>query len=150
MGSVGSVDSVSPHKPVKEARKLACRLCQKRKKKCNRKSPCSMCIKVRHPELSAHEIRERHFAADIFHCKQLQLKVVCQPSAPAAPRKRRQSTKDLFARLAWCEEQLRRNLECRQCLECTSSTEKSTAEIARKLSDIKSDPSITSTPATKS
>ncbi|PTB44793.1 hypothetical protein M441DRAFT_95442, partial [Trichoderma asperellum CBS 433.97] len=62
-------------------RKLACRLCQKRKKKCNRKSPCSMCIK---------------------------LKVVCQPSTPAPTRKRRQSTKDLFARLAWCEEQLRR------------------------------------------
>ncbi|KAL7916603.1 hypothetical protein GGI35DRAFT_46774 [Trichoderma velutinum] len=125
VGSVGSVNSASPHKPVKEARKLACRLCQKRKKKCNRKSPCSMCIK---------------------------LKVVCQPSAPAAPRKRRQSTKDLFARLAWCEEQLRRNLECRQCLECTSSTDKSTAEIAKRLSEIKSDPNITSksTPASAS
>ncbi|QYS92886.1 Zn(2)-C6 fungal-type domain-containing protein [Trichoderma simmonsii] len=122
MGSVGSVDSASsPHKPAKEARKLACRLCQKRKKKCNRKSPCSMCIK---------------------------LKVVCQPSAPAAPRKRRQSTKDLFARLAWCEEQLRRNLECRQCLECTSSTEKSTAEIAKRLSEIKADPNISSTTST--
>ncbi|KAL7928574.1 hypothetical protein V8C35DRAFT_317898 [Trichoderma chlorosporum] len=122
MGSAGSADLVSLLNPVKEARKLACRLCQKRKKKCNRKSPCSLCIK---------------------------LKVPCQPSAPAAPRKRRQSTKDLVSRLAWCEEQLRRNIEFRQCLECTSSTEKSTAEIAKRLSEIKSDPNITASRATK-
>ncbi|KAL6796143.1 hypothetical protein GGI42DRAFT_95339 [Trichoderma sp. SZMC 28013] len=72
MGSVGSVDSASPHKPAKEARKLACRLCQKRKKKCNRKSPCSMCIKVRHPILSAQpvKIRQRQTAADIFPLQQ--------------------------------------------------------------------------------
>ncbi|KAL7786960.1 hypothetical protein V8C37DRAFT_391328 [Trichoderma ceciliae] len=34
-----SVASVAPYNPTKEGRQLACRLCQKRKKKCNRKKP---------------------------------------------------------------------------------------------------------------
>ncbi|PON29024.1 hypothetical protein TGAM01_v202132 [Trichoderma gamsii] len=110
MSSVGPTSA--PSKVMKEGRKLACRLCQKRKKKCNRKSPCSMCIK---------------------------LKVVCQPSTPAPTRKRRQSTKDLFARLAWCEEQLRRTIDARnQCDECLPSTETSADEVAEKLSEIRS------------
>ncbi|UKZ84354.1 uncharacterized protein TrAFT101_000264 [Trichoderma asperellum] len=118
MSSVGPTSV--PSKVVNEGRKLACRLCQKRKKKCNRKSPCSMCIK---------------------------LKVVCQPSTPAPTRKRRQSTKDLFARLAWCEEQLRRTLDRNQCDECIPSIETSTEEIAEKISEIRSDSKAVSTTA---
>ncbi|PNP43701.1 hypothetical protein TGAMA5MH_04673 [Trichoderma gamsii] len=82
----------------------------------------------------------------------IKLKVVCQPSTPAPTRKRRQSTKDLFARLAWCEEQLRRTIDDRnQCDECLPSTETSTDEVAEKLSEIRSAskaPSATATAKT--
>ena len=40
-----SMSPITPQQP-KRARILACVLCQQRKKKCDRKSPCSNCIKV--------------------------------------------------------------------------------------------------------
>ncbi|RMJ18632.1 hypothetical protein BHE90_008553 [Fusarium euwallaceae] len=75
--------SNNPDQPKKAAvgkRILACVLCQQRKKKCDRKSPCSNCIK---------------------------LKAVCTPSTPAPPRKRRRPNQDLLERLARCEALLR-------------------------------------------
>ncbi|EWG49984.1 hypothetical protein FVEG_09322 [Fusarium verticillioides 7600] len=72
-----SMDS-EPKKAGK--RVLSCVLCQQRKKKCDRKSPCSNCIR---------------------------LKTVCTPSLPAPPRKRRRPNQDLLERLARCEELLR-------------------------------------------
>lgn len=63
MSSVGPTSV--PSKVVNEGRKLACRLCQKRKKKCNRKSPCSMCIKVRRPP-TLHLKDKTQQRADIF------------------------------------------------------------------------------------
>ncbi|KAM0287914.1 hypothetical protein ACHAO9_007535 [Fusarium lateritium] len=60
---------------------LACVLCQQRKKKCDRKSPCSFCVKA---------------------------KIQCIPSTPAPKRSRRKPTKELIARLELCEELLKR------------------------------------------
>ncbi|KAM0207367.1 hypothetical protein ACHAQD_012076 [Fusarium lateritium] len=60
---------------------LACVLCQQRKKKCDRKSPCSFCVKA---------------------------KIQCIPSTPAPKRSRRKPTKELIARLERCEELLKR------------------------------------------
>ncbi|KAM6524586.1 hypothetical protein FALCPG4_010196 [Fusarium falciforme] len=76
------MSSNNPDQPKKAAGKriLACVLCQQRKKKCDRKSPCSNCIK---------------------------LKAVCTPSTPAPPRKRRRPNQDLLERLARCEALLR-------------------------------------------
>ncbi|KAF5020601.1 hypothetical protein F66182_7370 [Fusarium sp. NRRL 66182] len=62
---------------------LSCVLCQQRKKKCDRKSPCSNCI------------------------RRSQLKMECVPSLPAPPRKRRRPNEELLERLARCEELLR-------------------------------------------
>ncbi|KAI1391259.1 fungal-specific transcription factor domain-containing protein [Hypoxylon trugodes] len=63
----------------KPPRVLACVLCQNRKIKCDRKSPCSNCIKANVP---------------------------CTPSTPAPARKRRRPNQDLQQRLARCEELL--------------------------------------------
>ncbi|KAI1052595.1 hypothetical protein LB507_009867 [Fusarium sp. FIESC RH6] len=60
---------------------LACVLCQQRKKKCDRKSPCSFCIKAG---------------------------IQCIPSTPAPKRTRRRPTKELLARLERCEELLKK------------------------------------------
>ncbi|KAI1139059.1 fungal-specific transcription factor domain-containing protein [Hypoxylon sp. FL0543] len=60
-------------------RVLACVLCQNRKIKCDRKTPCSNCIKAN---------------------------VACTPSTPAPARKRRRPNQDLQQRLARCEELL--------------------------------------------
>ncbi|KAF5663636.1 transcription factor [Fusarium heterosporum] len=65
----------------RQPRILACVLCQQRKKKCDRKSPCSFCIKA---------------------------KIPCIPSTPAPKRNRRKPTKELLARLERCEELLKR------------------------------------------
>lgn len=48
------MSSNNPDQPKKAAGKriLACVLCQQRKKKCDRKSPCSNCIKVKAPQQS--------------------------------------------------------------------------------------------------
>ncbi|CEI63249.1 unnamed protein product [Fusarium venenatum] len=62
-------------------RVLACVLCQQRKKKCDRKSPCSFCTKAG---------------------------IQCIPSTPAPKRSRRKPTKELLARLERCEELLKR------------------------------------------
>ncbi|KAI0398287.1 fungal-specific transcription factor domain-containing protein [Xylariaceae sp. FL0594] len=64
---------------LKVPRVLACVLCQSRKIKCDRNSPCSNCIKANVP---------------------------CTPSTPAPPRKRRRPNQDLQQRLARCEELL--------------------------------------------
>ncbi|KAI1115777.1 fungal-specific transcription factor domain-containing protein [Nemania sp. NC0429] len=64
---------------AKTPRILACVLCQSRKIKCDRHSPCSNCVKAN---------------------------VSCTPSTPAPPRKRRKPNQDLQQRLARCEELL--------------------------------------------
>ncbi|KPM35010.1 hypothetical protein AK830_g11570 [Neonectria ditissima] len=76
----GKQTSLSLRQPKKTMRVLACVLCQQRKKKCDRSSPCSNCIK---------------------------LKAVCIPSTPAPPRKRRRPNQELLERLARCEALLR-------------------------------------------
>ncbi|KAI0201089.1 fungal-specific transcription factor domain-containing protein [Astrocystis sublimbata] len=65
--------------PGKMPRVLACVLCQNRKIKCDRNSPCSNCLRANVP---------------------------CTPSTPAPPRKRRRPNQDLQQRLARCEELL--------------------------------------------
>ncbi|KAH7004098.1 hypothetical protein EDB82DRAFT_486102 [Fusarium venenatum] len=59
---------------------LSCILCQQRKKKCDKKTPCSNCTR---------------------------LNAVCTPSKPATPRKRRRPNQELLERLSRCEELLR-------------------------------------------
>ncbi|PTD11175.1 hypothetical protein HYE67_010251 [Fusarium culmorum] len=59
---------------------LSCILCQQRKKKCDKKTPCSNCTR---------------------------LGAVCTPSKPATPRKRRRPNQELLERLSRCEELLR-------------------------------------------
>ncbi|KAI1498481.1 fungal-specific transcription factor domain-containing protein [Biscogniauxia marginata] len=70
------MSSASSGKPP---RVLACVLCQNRKIRCDRNSPCSNCIKAN---------------------------VACTPSTPAPARKRRRPNQDLQQRLARCEELL--------------------------------------------
>lgn len=70
----------------KAAKDLACADCQRRKKRCDKQSPCSNCIKHNVP---------------------------CVPSSPAPPRKRRQPMKELLERLAACEERLK-HCNCHQ------------------------------------
>ncbi|KAI5461686.1 fungal-specific transcription factor domain-containing protein [Mariannaea sp. PMI_226] len=64
----------------KTSRILACVLCQHRKIKCDRNTPCSNCIKAN---------------------------VTCTPSTPAPARKRRRPNQDLQERLARCESLLK-------------------------------------------
>ncbi|KAM0549782.1 hypothetical protein ACHAPJ_009221 [Fusarium lateritium] len=64
----------------KMPRVLACVLCQHRKIKCDRNTPCSNCIKAN---------------------------VTCTPSTPAPARKRRRPNQDLQERLARCEQLLK-------------------------------------------
>ncbi|KAK7420845.1 hypothetical protein QQZ08_010246 [Neonectria magnoliae] len=64
----------------KGSRVLACVLCQHRKIKCDRNTPCSNCIKAN---------------------------VTCTPSTPAPARKRRRPNQDLQERLARCEHLLK-------------------------------------------
>ncbi|KEY68898.1 hypothetical protein S7711_03829 [Stachybotrys chartarum IBT 7711] len=70
--------------PTKESsphhKTLACVVCQQRKKKCDRQTPCSVCTKLNTP---------------------------CIPSIPAPPRKRRHPTKEILDRLERCEALLR-------------------------------------------
>ncbi|KAG6246577.1 hypothetical protein E4U23_004528 [Claviceps purpurea] len=66
--------------PHRHSRILACVLCQHRKIKCDRNSPCSNCIKAN---------------------------VTCIASTPAPARKRRRPNQDLQERLARCEELLK-------------------------------------------
>ncbi|KAK0390578.1 hypothetical protein NLU13_0082 [Sarocladium strictum] len=72
--------------PRKAAKDLACADCQRRKKRCDKQSPCSNCVKHNVP---------------------------CIPSSPAPPRKRRQPMKELLERLAACEERLK-HCNCHQ------------------------------------
>ncbi|KAF4466599.1 transcription factor [Fusarium albosuccineum] len=64
----------------KAPRVLACVLCQHRKIKCDRNTPCSNCLKAN---------------------------VTCTPSTPAPARKRRRPNQDLQERLARCEQLLK-------------------------------------------
>uniref|UniRef100_A0A8H7NKJ5 Zn(2)-C6 fungal-type domain-containing protein n=1 Tax=Bionectria ochroleuca TaxID=29856 RepID=A0A8H7NKJ5_BIOOC len=64
----------------RQPRVLACVLCQHRKIKCDRNTPCSNCIKAN---------------------------ATCTPSTPAPARKRRRPNQDLQERLARCEELLK-------------------------------------------
>ncbi|KOS17150.1 putative transcriptional regulatory protein [Escovopsis weberi] len=73
-------DSASALGIERQPRILACVLCQHRKIKCDRKSPCAHCVKA---------------------------KVTCTPSTPAPTRKRRRPNQDLQERLARCEELLK-------------------------------------------
>ncbi|KAI1815108.1 fungal-specific transcription factor domain-containing protein [Poronia punctata] len=70
--------------PVKPTKTLSCVHCQYRKIKCDRRQPCSNCIKA---------------------------KVACNPSKPAPPHKRRRPNQDLLARLARCEQLLQQYAE---------------------------------------
>ncbi|KAK5993919.1 Pyriculol/pyriculariol biosynthesis cluster transcription factor 1 [Cladobotryum mycophilum] len=72
--------SHAAHGSHKQPRVLACVLCQHRKIKCDRNTPCSNCIKAN---------------------------VTCTPSTPAPARKRRRPNQDLQERLARCEELLK-------------------------------------------
>jgi hypothetical protein len=76
---------------------LACVLCQQRKKKCDRKSPCSFCVKVNATYLVYKTCTNYS-----------QAKIQCIPSTPAPKRSRRKPTKELLARLERCEELLKR------------------------------------------
>ncbi|KAI0157853.1 fungal-specific transcription factor domain-containing protein [Xylariaceae sp. FL1272] len=71
--------------PAKPPRVLACVLCQSKKVRCDRNTPCSNCNLL------------------IFPSK---ANVQCTPSTPAPPRKRRRPNQDLQQRLARCEELL--------------------------------------------
>jgi hypothetical protein len=75
-----------PGAPRRAAKDLACADCQRRKKRCDKQSPCSNCVKHNVP---------------------------CVPSSPAPPRKRRQPMKELLERLAACEERLK-HCNCHQ------------------------------------
>ncbi|PHH93016.1 hypothetical protein CDD83_2126 [Cordyceps sp. RAO-2017] len=66
--------------PHRQARVLACVLCQHRKIKCDRNFPCANCLKAN---------------------------VTCTPSTPAPARKRRRPNQDLQERLSRCEELLK-------------------------------------------
>ncbi|KAH7192766.1 uncharacterized protein B0J16DRAFT_368965 [Fusarium flagelliforme] len=71
------------HEPPRQRpskRILSCVCCQQRKKKCDKKTPCSNCVR---------------------------LNTVCTPSQPATPRKRRRPNQELLERLSRCEELLR-------------------------------------------
>ncbi|KAM6525999.1 hypothetical protein FSOLCH5_002130 [Fusarium solani] len=78
---MAALPTEQPQRPTESKRILACVLCQQRKKKCDRKSPCSFCVKA---------------------------KVTCIPSTPAPKRKRRKPTKELLERLERCEQLLKR------------------------------------------
>lgn len=96
---MSSNNTDQPKKAVAGKRILACVLCQQRKKKRDRKSPCSNCIKVTEPR----QEKIRHLQGS-----PLKLKIVCTPSTPAPPRKRKRPNQDLLERLARCEALLRR------------------------------------------
>ncbi|KAI0418866.1 fungal-specific transcription factor domain-containing protein [Xylaria grammica] len=76
--TTAAIAATPPHsKPTKI---LACVHCQYRKIKCDRRQPCSNCIKA---------------------------KIACKPSTPAPPHKRRRPNQDLLERLARCEQLLK-------------------------------------------
>ncbi|KAI2643489.1 fungal-specific transcription factor domain-containing protein [Xylaria nigripes] len=72
---------------AKAPRVLACVLCQNRKIKCDRNTPCSNCGRTSLKYVAQANVR-------------------CVPSTPAPPRKRRRPNQDLQQRLARCEELL--------------------------------------------
>ncbi|EFY94559.1 Zn(2)-Cys(6) zinc finger domain protein [Metarhizium robertsii] len=89
--------STTFHSSARLQRPLACVTCQRRKKKCDHEFPCSNC-------------RKRG--------------VICVPSTPAPPRKRKQFKKELFERLARVE-RLLEGLPCGPCQTLQAETNKS-------------------------
>ena len=83
----------------RSTRVLACVLCQHRKIKCDRTSPCSNCTRASRSGWRTY-LRLR-FLADKVSVSQAG--VGCTPSTPAPPRKRRRPHQDLQERLARCE-----------------------------------------------
>lgn len=79
----------------------ACVLCQHRKIKCDRSTPCSNCVKVS-PRFPAAVLNVRNFVLTTIP----KANVTCTPSTPAPARKRRRPNQDLQQRLARCEELL--------------------------------------------
>ncbi|KAM3452643.1 hypothetical protein MY3296_004381 [Beauveria thailandica] len=77
---MSAVPPPPPPHTHRSPRVLACVLCQHRKIKCDRSTPCSNCLKAG---------------------------VTCTPSTPAPARKRRRPNQDLQERLARCEELLK-------------------------------------------
>ncbi|KAM5353517.1 hypothetical protein ACJ41O_000167 [Fusarium nematophilum] len=116
MSSMNTTDQ--PKKAVASKRILACVLCQQRKKKCDRRSPCSNCIK---------------------------LNVVCTPSTPAPPRKRRRPNQELLERLARCEAMLRHCTCIRLPTPERTPSEQSSVASDEIKEEIKRDPSPYST-----
>ncbi|KAF4984702.1 hypothetical protein FZEAL_142 [Fusarium zealandicum] len=74
--------SSDQQRPTESKRILACVLCQQRKKKCDRKFPCSFCTKASNSHITF---------------------VIVAPK-----RKRRKPTKELLERLERCEQLLKR------------------------------------------
>lgn len=97
-GAATSMDLQKP-RATNSKRVLACVLCQQRKRKCDRKSPCSNCIKA-----SSHASHPYHSTFLRFE----KAKVVCIPSTPAPRSRRRNPNKDIIERLERCEQLLRR------------------------------------------
>ncbi|KAI0536250.1 fungal-specific transcription factor domain-containing protein [Xylaria digitata] len=104
MSATTAATTAPPHpKPTKI---LACVHCQYRKIKCDRRQPCSNCIKVsiillclilEYLIVMSHvRVNEHTFA-----------KIACKPSTPAPPHKRRRPNQDLLERLARCEQLLK-------------------------------------------
>lgn len=93
-----------PPQSHKSPRVLACVLCQHRKIKCDRSTPCSNCVKVRRSLLpQSSSMPGLRALANLAH----QAGVTCTPSTPAPARKRRRPNQDLQERLARCEELLK-------------------------------------------
>lgn len=115
-----------PAESRKAAKDLACADCQRRKKRCDKLSPCSNCVKVSRSSASlaaptaqlSNNFLQRicPLLARLLTLEantKLQHNVPCVPSSPAPPRKRRQPMKELLERLAACEERLK-NCNCHQ------------------------------------
>lgn len=82
MSMQGPSNPAPHHSSTKSQRVLACILCQQRKVKCDRKFPCSNCVK--------HQTQ-------------------CVPSSQTRPRRRRFPERQLLERLRSYEELLRQN-----------------------------------------
>ena len=89
----------------KSKRKLACTMCQQRKKKCDRQSPCSLCIKASPSPQNMPGTSRRQ----VNHGSQNN--IVCTPSTPKPPRRRRKPTQELVDCLERWEGMLRQCLD---------------------------------------
>jgi hypothetical protein len=114
MSSTNASLNVNAHR---QPRVLACVLCQHRKIKCDRNTPCSNCVKAN---------------------------VTCTPSTPAPARKRRRPNHDLQERLARCEQLLKQYAggavpsvgEVQAATASTSTPSPSTAAVRAEIPDL--------------